>query len=347
MRLLDTRLSDMPAHGGDICWAEKAFKRPRQEWLDLSTGISPWCWPIEHIPPSVFQQLPHDTHALIDVASDYYGCPTTQLTPLAGSQCAIEKIPALVPRKSVALPYWGYSEHVLAWQKNGHQIVFYRNFEELLALCENGKTPYAVVINPNNPDTSVLSHEQLSMLERTLVEVSAENHLLVIDEAFIDLKNENSYVGHPQSKNTLILRSVGKFFGLAGIRLGFFISSEDWQKRLAQTIELWPISHPTIYIGTQALADKQWIAQQKHRLIQQSECWKQILSRKLSDYTVYDGLLFFTLFGETEHLFQLFYKAAENGVLLRLIHDRNNSGQSALRIGLPEGNVEHIATFID
>jgi len=342
------QLDNLPAHGGDIYWASITFNRPQNEWLDLSTGISPWSWPVPDIPQHIYQQLPHNTNDLTSAASLYYQCSEQDIVILPGSQFAIETIPSLVPVGHIAMPYWGYSEHRLAWQRQGHHITFYRDINELLDLCSHGLVTYAVVINPNNPDTTTLTPDQLQQVETTLSKTSPNNHLLVIDEAFIDTCSEQSFIPHRQSENTVILRSLGKYFGLAGLRIGFAITTGHWHQRLTNAVGLWLCSHPSLYIATRALTDHQWVSHQKRRIQQQSRCLEQALRLRFPDQTLHCSALFHTLFGTRNTLTKLFMRAAENGVLLRLIDAPHTQAKHtlALRIGLPAVNVEQIIPLL-
>jgi len=330
-------LHPLPAHGGNMAWAVKTFGRPKEHWIDLSTGISPWAWPVPTPPSSVWHDLPcGDQTALRIAASQYYRCSIAQLLPLAGSQQGIALIPAVVTardkqRLRVAIPALGYQEHRLAWAAHGHRIIHYHALSELSSLITAGEIDHAVVINPNNPSAAWYSSQDIIDL-CTLLARNNRDSVCVIDEAFNDTRPETSVVNQlPQ--NALVLRSIGKFFGLAGLRVGFAIAHPHWIAALDQLLPLWHINGPALHIAAQALVDTPWVENHRLRLQQHSTTFKQILADRFPQYCLHASDLFITLKGDREALFQLFIAFAQHGVLTRF--GEQNSQHAWLRIGLP------------
>lgn len=66
--------------------------------------------------------------------------------------------------------------------------------------------------------------------------------------------------------NIIVLRSFGKFYGLAGLRLGFVLGAGDRIGALATLAGPWPVSGPAIAVGAVALADRAWQEQTVARL---------------------------------------------------------------------------------
>ncbi|MCP5078652.1 MAG: aminotransferase class I/II-fold pyridoxal phosphate-dependent enzyme, partial [Psychromonas sp.] len=240
-------------HGGQLSRVAKQYQIPEEKWLDLSTGIAPFSYPIPNIPDKCWQDLPTISQSLIDVAKDYYQAKFCW--PLAGSQQLIEKLPQLWERevcgnnsqlnRHVYLPKVGYKEHQQAWCKAGYQLHFYQKV--LPSKIE--KNSVVVVINPNNPLTDIFSIKQLTSLK---VHCEQQQSLLIIDEAFADIfEPEFSFVPHlnDQVENVIVLRSFGKFFGLAGLRIGFVCSSQQWCKTIQEEIGPWSINGPALYIA--------------------------------------------------------------------------------------------------
>jgi cobalamin biosynthesis protein CobC len=126
----------LPEHGGDLVWAAKTFNRPVAEWLDLSTAISPWMYPIPSVPDTVWQRLPYNQGGLLQAAAQYYQCDPQHLIPVSGSQAAITHIPTLLSRSSVAIPEVAYREHEYSWRKAGHSVCCYRSLEHLQQLVK-------------------------------------------------------------------------------------------------------------------------------------------------------------------------------------------------------------------
>ena len=151
-------------HGGDLDQAAQDFAIDRDEWLDLSTGIAPWSWPIPEIPNAVWQRLPAVECPLRLVAANYYGCQPEALLAIPGSQFAIQTLPQLFPATSrVAIPRLGYFEHHKAWQQAGHTLLDYSDLslDQLQQQIKAGELDVVLVINPNNPTATLLPRERL------------------------------------------------------------------------------------------------------------------------------------------------------------------------------------------
>ena len=98
-------------------------------------------------------------------------------------------------------------------------------------------------------------------------ELRRRGGLLVIDEAFMDVAPAGSSLAPDvASGNVIVLRSFGKFFGLAGLRLGFVLAAPPLGKKIAAALGPWAVSGPAIAVGTQALADTPWIERTRARL---------------------------------------------------------------------------------
>lgn len=242
----------MLEHGGCLHAAARAWGIPHAEWLDLSTGIAPWPYPVPPLPAHVWQRLPEDDDGLADAARRHYGA--AHLLPVAGSQAAIQRLPHLLPPARVAMPSPLYAEHGAAWQGAGHHLVSWAEGNE--------GAEYAVLCNPNNPDGQQYPAEALRARLQKL-------RLMVIDEAFIDAAPSDSLVtcaGLPGYENLVVLRSLGKFFGLAGARVGFACGAPALLERLAEALGPWPIAHPARWVAQLALSDTHWQSTQREQL---------------------------------------------------------------------------------
>ena len=311
----------MLEHGGNLRQAAKQYGIPLEAWLDLSTGINPNQYPIPTIPNSAWQWLPETNDGLIEAACKYYGCQ--YLLPTAGTQAAIQLLPQLRPPCHVAMPKKMYQEHALAWQRNGHLVTQVETLQtnlpqtiDILLLC-----------NPNNPTGARYSKEQLLTWHQQLVSRSG---WLIIDEAFIDATPEESLSSLTQLSGLFVLRSLGKFFALAGARVGFLLGEKSILTRAEELLGPWPISGASRYIAKHALENHAWQNATRKTLRDNS----QQLTSLLQQY----GL---TPCGGTD-LFQyishpnanaIHHALAKRGVWVRLFKDK-----SALRFGLPVNN---------
>jgi len=317
-------------HGGNVRAAARRFAIPEARWIDLSTGISPWSWPVPAVPQTVWQALPQADDQLERAAADYYGCGEAGILAVPGSQFALQFTPTLLPRGRVAMPLRGYAEHRAAWRDAGHAIVDYGDGAALAALVDAGAVDHAVVINPNNPTAQRLRKHTLENLHRRLQD---NGGWLVVDEAFVDAYPEDSLAGQCPSPGLAVYRSVGKFFGLAGIRLGFLLASPALCSQLASRMPPWPLSHPARWIGERALADREWQREQRRRLDETSTQWPQALQSRLPALAFAATALFATGSGAARYCAALYEALARRAVLVRKFDWEG--GCSALRFGLP------------
>jgi len=315
----------MLEHGGRLREASAHWDIPLADWLDLSTGISPWPYPLPALPPEVWQRLPEEEDGVKAAARDYYGAQRIAVLP--GSQAAIQRLPAMFPPGRVAMPTPLYGEHPAAWKAAGHELV---GWEE--------PADYAVLCNPSNPTGRVFSRRAL--VERALLGL----RLLVVDEAFIDADPAESLAalaGSGVAANVVVLRSLGKFFGLAGARLGCAIGAPALLDRLTESMGPWAVSHPARWAGRLALADQEWQDGQRRRL----EAASQRLALLLRDGGLGEptGTALFQ-YVVTPRAAELHKALARRGILVRRF-----DAPEALRFGLPgeEGEWRRLADGLD
>lgn len=326
-------------HGGDLQRASAEFGEPKTGWIDLSTGVSPWAWPVPELPTAVWRDLPNDNAALLKAAGQYYQCSEDYITAGAGSQVFIQSIPRHVVKARVAIPFFGYQEHAKAWAMAGHDLVFYQNFSELEALLKTQNCKHVVVINPNNPTAEIYTKKQLLRLYDWLT----QDGVLLIDEAFADVDATNSMTGLTHLPNLYVLRSIGKFFGLAGLRLGFCLSSQF--KSIHSNETPWSVSHPAQWIGVKALADKQWQGLQRQRLLDASNTWCMQLKAyfyEQEEWLWSANALFVSVIGRKFSLRAIYEKWAKKGILLRYIEGYAKTDTACLRFALPGEKIAEI-----
>ena len=325
-------MNTWPEHGGNLEWASRTFDIAMEDWLDLSTGISPWAWPVEAWPNAVFERLPPACMApLHKIAADYYACQSGAITAVPGSQYAISTLPRLLTLSCVAVPQWGYQEHAKAWQSAGHHLRRYGDNNELVKLIECGSVQHVVFINPNNPSAQISSQKSVLAIYQRLQRQTAGSGLMLVDEAFMDITPDQS-VASCELKNLMVLRSFGKFFGLAGVRLGFVIHSGPWLTPLRQQMGPWLIGHPAYWVAQRALADNKWAQHQRQRIQSSAARLQQLLQHYLPLHPWLNGGLFVSCRAPAMQLKRVFHGLAEQGILVR--YDQLDSQQAWLRIGL-------------
>lgn len=319
-------------HGGQLQKVAEQFNIPAEQWLDLSTGIAPISYPIPYIPVSAWQQLPQPSNKLIEAAKTYYQC--SELVITNGSQAIIKALPALYQQEyadacDVYLPERGYKEHAHAWRVAGYTLRFYQ--ESLPDITQLSVNSVVVIINPNNPTGRSFDRELIQQYHQAL---TALNGLLVIDEAFIDvMEKEQSYGSLAKDKHVLVLRSFGKFFGLAGIRIGFLIANDHWCNTFKELLGPWQVNGPAQTIAQQALVDTQWHLTQKAKLKQLRQTQQEMFQRVFPTGLITDikgSDLFLTLrFQQQDTAKEIYHLLCQQAVYCRLADE-----QDTLRFGI-------------
>jgi cobalamin biosynthetic protein CobC len=262
----------MLEHGGRLRRAARDHGIPAADWLDLSTGINPDMYPVPAIDSLAWQRLPEDDDGLETAAAACYG--NDRLLALPGSQAAIQALPRLFQPMTVACVSPLYEEHPHAWERAGHRL---RRLPSLRRALAAG-TPAVLLCNPNNPTAECAPRE---LLLDAAGELRRRGGHLIVDEAFGDPAPENTVAalaGQNAAPNLIALRSLGKFFGLAGARVGFLFAAADILDRLRETIGPWSIAHPSRSVARQALADAAWQGAAREKLADASKRLAEMLS---------------------------------------------------------------------
>lgn len=238
--------------------------------MDLSTGINPDAWPVPAISPDSWQHLPQEHDGLEAAAINYYQAP--QVLPVAGSQAAIQVLPLLRPAGTVGMLTPAYAEHEHNWSRQGHTVLSLspENIDHHLPELD-----VLLLIHPNNPTGQTYRLEQLLGWQQQLSECGA---WLIVDEAFMDSTPQQSLAAFTDRPGLIVLRSLGKFFGLAGARCGFVLAEPVLLARLKDLLGPWAVSGPTREVARQALSDTQWQQATRQQLIAQGGRLKQLLS---------------------------------------------------------------------
>lgn len=254
---------DSPAlpHGGNLDAARRRFPGAPEPFLDLSTGIAPRAYPLPPLPPEALTRLPEPSEhaALCALAGRRWGVPAgARVVAAPGTQILLPMIAALCPPGAARILGPTYAEHARAAALAGHAV------QEVPALEALTPTALVTVVNPDNPTGRVLPFAALEALAATQ---RAAGGLLVVDEAFLDADPElPSALPLVPGGATVVLRSFGKFHGLAGVRLGFAVAPEAIAARLEALLGPWAVAGPALHAGRAALADAAWAAAQREDL---------------------------------------------------------------------------------
>lgn len=245
---------DETGHGGDLAQARALFPDAPEPWIDLSTGINPHPYPLPPLPLSLWRRLPGaaDEEALLAAARKAYRVPAhAGVVAAPGTQILIEMLPRLAGDGAVAVLGPTYTEHALSWRKAGRAV------EDVASLDAAGEAATLVVVNPNNPDGRIVPAAHLAALAKVR---RARGGLLVVDEAFCDFSPQASLIPD-LPPGAVVLRSFGKTYGLAGLRVGFAVGEPDLVARLRSALGPWAVAGPALAIAAAALADEGWLSQ--------------------------------------------------------------------------------------
>lgn len=309
----------MLEHGGNLRDAVLRFGRPREDWLDLSTGINPQPYPAPALAADAWHRLPEADPGLAIAAQEYYDAP--RMLPVAGTQAAIQALPHLRSRSRVVVAAPAYAEHAHRWAQAGHAMreVAYDALDAAVTDCD-----VMVVCNPNNPTGAMIAPE---VLLDWAAQLALRGGWLVIDEAFGDTMPDLSVAAWSDRPGLIVLRSVGKFFGLAGLRLGFVAAHPAFLKELADALGPWTVSGPAQQIGRAALEDRRWQTSMRAHLLQGGERLHGLLARHGIRAT---GSALYQWWPEQQaHAFWL--HMAQRGIWVRLF----THGACGIRAGLP------------
>lgn len=321
-----------PAHGGNLTRAAAQFGQPADGWLDLSTGINPVPYPNVSLSPDSLNQLPSEgaLDQLLAAARRSYGIHTrAALCAAPGTQALIEILPTLRPAARVGIVSPTYGEHAHVWRRAGHTVL------EIDSPGDVSDMDVVVVTNPNNPDGRLSDPASLGALSDRL---AGAGGWLVVDEAFADVTPHISLAPQANRPGLIILRSFGKFFGLAGLRLGFATGPDALVEKLRTRLGPWSVSGPALEIGSRALNDRPWIAATRAALAEQRDQLDRLL--QTTGFTVLGGTDLFRLTAHTEGP-GIYERLGRSGILVRAFPDHPDW----LRFGLPggEANFERLA----
>jgi len=308
-------------HGGDLGEARRLFPDAPAPWIDLSTGINPIAYPAPSLPACAFTRLPEpgDHAALEAVAAQAYGvADPAHVIAAPGTQALISLLPFLVPRGEAAVVTPTYGEHARAWRAAGHAV------REIASPAQARGASVLVVVNPNNPDGRVYAREALRALA---ADMAARGGLLVVDEAFADLDAGESLAAD-LPEGALVLRSFGKTYGLAGVRLGFGLARGGIGARLRAGLGPWAVSGPALAIGRAALADAAW-REAASRARKADAARLDGLLAPLAEGPVRGTTLFRTI--DTPRAPEVFTALGRAGIWVRRFQD----APRRLRLGLP------------
>ncbi len=310
-------------HGGALDLMRAAFPSAPEPWIDLSTGINPWSYPFRDIPDAAYRHLPvRDAYdSCRSAMAKALRAPAESLLLAPGSELLIRLLPKVINPRRAAILTPMYGDHVEAWRRARCDII---ETEDPLGLAD--QVDAVVVCNPNNPDGRRFAPDSLL---RTAERLARRGGWLIVDEAYADLDPSLSLAPHGGKDGLIVLRSFGKFYGLAGVRLGALLAPEALRSEMQHLLGVWPVSGPALHIGKQACRDEAWQREMRSRLADARVRLDRILHA--AGLKVVGGTDLFRLV-ETENATRLWEHLAHHGIYVR----RFDWSDRLVRIGLPE-----------
>jgi len=314
--------------GGRLDVAREVYPDAPQPWIDLSTAINPWSYPFPAPTDSEMHCYPDavSLQRLTKAAKKAYRAPAVaDAVPVPGVSVGLSILPWLFREpKRVAILAPNHTGHAAAWEAAGHSVA------QISSLDQSGKAAILIAVNPSHVNGRVVPHADLAA---ALSPLKRRDGLLIVDETFADADPGHSLLPEVARLDyTLVLRSLGEFYGAAGIGLGFAITSHPIAERLRAALGAWPVSAQALAFGEAALADTVWAESHRARLREAANALDAVL--EAGGLRILGGKALFRLAASTG-AGELFSHLASEGILTRPFQDR-----SALRFGLPRDEEE-------
>jgi cobalamin biosynthesis protein CobC len=336
--MLNTDFPAPIAHGGNLREVALRYGIPRENWIDLSTGINPVGYPVPDIDANTWLRLPDDDDDLEEVAAKHYGATRALATP--GTQAAIRMLPKVLPPGRIGIGLVTYGEYEQVFTAAGFPIEHFvtEAFADMrdsaaFLLLPGQPLPaglkHLVLVTPNNPGAERFTPQTLLGWHR---ELAQRGGTLIVDEAFIDATPEFSVAVDSDSDNLIVLRSVGKFFGLGGARVGFVLSGARVHRAMRYLRGQWTVSGPARFVTRAALLDTAWQIQARAQLVDSSARLVSLLGKYGLDAYHAHTPLFVWARDVNARLWQ-------EGLARHGIWVRRFDTAAGLRFGLPAGEL--------
>ncbi|WP_375429370.1 threonine-phosphate decarboxylase CobD [uncultured Sphingomonas sp.] len=240
-------------HGGALGAMRAAFPAAPEPWIDLSTGINPWPYSVDAIEPEDWSRLPTDKARArcVGAMAGAFGAEAAAILPVPGSELAIRLLPLVLPSATLAIVSPTYGDHARAWAAAGRLVRAVPTLDAALAAGADA----IVLCNPNNPDGRVVSPDTVFAAAEAQ---AARSGWLIVDEAFAEVEPYLSVAAHAGRTGLIVLRSFGKFYGLAGLRLAAVLGPPGILGEMRSLVGQWGVSGPALRLGATAYSDDRW-----------------------------------------------------------------------------------------
>lgn len=277
-------------HGGNLERAIERYDISLDEIIDFSANINPLgiSPKIKEVLVKSIDQLSHYPDPECKKAkkeiSRYFKIDYENIILGNGSTELIYLIVRTLKPKKALIPIPTFYEYERALNNNDISINFYKLKEKQEFLVSIGEIipqlagiDLVFLCNPNNPTGTFLPRKEMLTLVK---EIQGRKIFLVLDEAFIDLHEEESFIKEVKNYNHLItLGSLTKFFSLPGLRIGFGVSSSKLIKKLEAQKIPWSVNYLAQIAVQEVLRDEKFISKSRSFLLKE----KEFLYRELSN----------------------------------------------------------------
>ncbi len=259
------------AHGGNVYETASRLGCSPDKILDYSASINPF-GPPEGLADefiAYFHRLQHypdiGNTALIDALSDFHGISREHIVVGNGSTELIYWLPIALGIQSATVSLPTFSEYRKAFELQGvklHKLIttcatdFQPTLEQLRSACE-ATTPEAILLtNPGSPSGALISQD----VREWLIQWSRKQDAFsIVDEVFVDFCEEQSLKKHLEdSTNLVLIRSMTKFFGVPGLRLGYLLTSRPIAERMRSALPPWSVNTLAQIAGTYCLRQEEY-----------------------------------------------------------------------------------------
>ncbi|MDJ0977277.1 MAG: threonine-phosphate decarboxylase CobD [Erythrobacter sp.] len=318
-------LLDLEGHGGRIDAMAAAFPDAPLPWIDLSTGINPFPYPMPPIPAEAWTRLPtaRDRERCEAAMAKAFGCDRAYCRAIPGTELVIRQLPVILEKERVILRGRSYADHAESWGAARANVKAVND-----PLDHLGDADVVVLVNPNNPDGTRWPPERI---EEARSKLASRGGWLILDEAYADLKPALSISRLAGQKGLIVLRSFGKFFGFAGVRLGAVLGPSEILSKLADRLGGWDVSGPALSLGANAYADLKWQNATRLKLSAAREELSRLLAKAGIEEMGGTDLFRFVRASNSEAVWEAL---ANRGIAVRRFPDDNQH----LRIGLPNSD---------
>ncbi len=331
-------------HGGDIWNIARGLDIPPEKIIDFSASINPLGPParIKKYLKNISTYPDRNPSLLVKTFADFHSVPPSCVLPGNGSTEFIYLIPQVFKPRKALIVEPAFCEYRYTLKLHGCRVrglvssernAFVPDISTIMKHLRDGYD-LLYIANPANPTGTVVPVDTLVDVVRCARRYGT---LVVVDEAFCDFTESLSLKGYPgKFKNLVVLRSMTKFYSLAGLRLGFAVAHPDVVERLKKYQPTWSVNTIAQCVGREVLLDGtfietslRWFAREQPLLFKHLSSIKGIMvfPSRANFFTVKilrDGL---TAMGLKKDLLQ-------DGILVRGLEDFRGLGSRFFRVAV-------------